>query len=49
MAKTISTGFISDRVNGIKINTSMKTNSSNFTTLSRRYNKSLKNCLEDRY
>ena len=39
MAKTISTGFISDRVNGIKINTSMKTNSGNFTTLSRRYNK----------
>lgn len=39
MAKTISTGFISDKVNGIKINTSMRTNSDNFTTLSRRYNK----------
>lgn len=36
MAKTISTGFISDKVNGIKINTSMKTNSDNFETLSKR-------------
>lgn len=37
MAKTISTGFISDKVNGIKINTSMKTNSDNYETYSKRY------------
>ena len=37
MAKTISTSFITDKVNGIKINTSMKTNSDNFETYSKRY------------
>lgn len=37
MAKTISTGFISDRVNDIKINTSMKTNSDNYESCSKRY------------
>ena len=37
MAKNITTGFITDKVNGIKINTSMKTNSDNFETCSKRY------------
>lgn len=37
MAKYITTGFISDKVNGIKINTSMKTNSDNYEVYSRRY------------
>jgi N-acetylmuramoyl-L-alanine amidase CwlA len=37
MAKYITTGFITDKVNGIKINTSMKTNSDNFETYSKRY------------
>lgn len=36
MAKTISTGFITDTVNGIKINTSMKTNSDNYQSHSSR-------------
>ena len=36
MAKTISTGFISDKVNGIKIKTSMKTHSSNYDSYSKR-------------
>ena len=36
MAKTISTGFISDKVNGIKINTSMKSHSSNYDSYSKR-------------
>ena len=37
MAKYITTGFITDTVNGIKINTSMKTNSDNYEVCSRRY------------
>ena len=37
MAKYITTCFISDKVNGIKINTSMKTNSDNYEVYSRRY------------
>lgn len=37
MAKYITTGFITDKVNGIKINTSMKTNSDNYEAYSRRY------------
>ena len=37
MAKYITTGFITDKVNGITINTSMKTNSDNYEAYSRRY------------
>lgn len=37
MAKYITTGFITDKVNGITIRTSMKTNSDNYETYSRRY------------
>ena len=36
MAKTISTGFITDTVNGIKINKSMPTNKGNYETYSKR-------------
>lgn len=36
MAKKISTGFITDTVNGIKINTSMKSHSSNYDVYSSR-------------
>lgn len=36
MAKTISTGFITDKVNGITIKTSMKTHSSNYDSYSKR-------------
>ena len=36
MAKTISTGFITDKVNGITIKTSMKAHSSNYDVCSSR-------------
>lgn len=36
MAKTIKTGLITDKVNGITINTSIKCNSSNYTNVSSR-------------